>query len=270
MLVRRSLGTILGLFLVISAAPQDAPAQKVSRPARVVGSKAGVAKRAKPAKPAKVGKTAKSPLRRTTKTALRGKQKTQQQVAGASKDPIKDPGHLSQVKTRTALMSRHVYEGEPSASNPGTVNLNAAFAVLMPAGVKQREVRQLSYGNGTNTSQRVEVSGVKDGKWRGHIIGTVSVHDMAHLDWGAYRKAVDSRINADRIQVSYDHGPGTAKTVLAKGIKSDAATSVGIEVPLKKGGITRVIYDRTNATGQVVGSSDAYAGRIVEISWAGN
>lgn len=257
MLLRRTLGAVVGLFLIISAAPQDVPAG----PARV--------RRAKPA-----NNTAQRAQRNAPRLQVRSRQARTTNVQrlqnrSANRDPLKNPTHLRQVRTREALMSKHVYNGEPGPG--GQVFLNAAFAVLLPVqGVKQREVRAIEYGSGKNSSQRVEVSGIKDGKWRGHLIGTVSVHDMANLDWGPYRKAVDQRIAQDRIQVSYDYGPGTAKTVVAKGVPSKAATAVGIEVPLNKNGITRVIYDRTDANGRVVGASDAYAGRVVEIQWNGN
>jgi len=181
---------------------------------------------------------------------------------------LKDKVHLAAVKARVNHWKNVVQNGE---SDGNQVYFHAAGAELISTrGIKQTEVHGVSYGEGRDRSQRIRVSGIKDGKWRGHLVGWVSTHDLASLDWPQYTAAVNKRVTADRIQVSYDHGPGTARTVLVKGLKGAEATAVPIEVPLNKSGITRIIYDRTDSSGYRVGSSDAYVGRIVEIEQAGN
>ena len=51
---------------------------------------------------------------------------------------------------------------------------------------------------------------------------------------------------------------------------SQAATPVEIAVPLKRNQITKVIYDRVDRYGNVVGDADAYVGRRIELDWRGD
>lgn len=184
--------------------------------------------------------------------------------------PLKDAQHLKKVQARTRLLSKWVMEGKPSKN--GEVDLLAAYIELLPVkGIKQTEVHDLRYGeNGSHAgdrSQRIRVSGVKDGIYRGHGIGIASVHDLSHLSWEAFDKAAKQRIANDDITISYDHGPGTPRQVLVARVPSKAATAIPIEVPLNANGLTRVIYDRIDRTGGPSGRADAYVGRIVEIEW---
>jgi len=217
-----------------------------------------------------------------TASARPARQRTGQARPARATQPVRKPGvrasagsglqdkvHLAAVKARVNSWKSNVLNGESDGS--GQVYFHAAGAELISTrGTSQTEVRSVSYGQGKDHSQRVRVSGIKDGKWRGHLVGWVSTHDLSSLDWPQYHAAVAKRVAADRIQVSYDHGPGTPRTVLIKGLKGAEATAVPLEVPLNKSGITRIIYDRTDASGFRVGSSDAYVGRIVEIEYAGN
>jgi hypothetical protein len=188
----------------------------------------------------------------------------------SSRSPLTDAQHLRKVAQRTRHLTKITWEGE--SDGHGQYNFYAASAELIPAGgIKHRETQSLEYHSGSgDRSQRLTVTGIKDGVWRGHLIGTVSVHDLTHLDGQQFENTVKARIAADRIRISYDYGPGTQRTVLKDGLTSEAATAVGLEVPLKKGGVTRIIYDRTDAHGYIVGSSNAYVGRIVELEWPGS
>lgn len=215
-----------------------------------------------------LGGSAEAAARRTART-------TQPAAPPATRvrgvNPLTARPHMRAVNTRVRELTKDVNEGieEPN----GDLSFGAAGAELIAvAGIGETELRAVEYDPAThkNQSQRIVVTGVKDGIYRGHLVGTVSTHDLASLPWPAYRKQVAGRIAADRIEVSYDHGPNTARTVIAKGVRSKAATALPIEVPLKKGGMTRVIYDRTDARGNVVGDAEAYGGRIVELMWKGN
>lgn len=187
-----------------------------------------------------------------------------------AKDPLLSRAHQRKVSAAVSLESSHVRDGYPESG--GTVSFAAAGAYLIHApGVRETELRPVEYGHGKNQSQRIRLSGVgKGGIYRGTLIGTVSVHDLASLDWPQFYKALDGRIAQDRIKVSYDHGPGTRAVVLTRNLKGKEATAVPLNIPLNKSGLTRVIYDRTDARGAIVGDSGAYGGRIVEIEWSGN
>jgi hypothetical protein len=204
----------------------------------------------------------------------------QPQRQAAAVSPLKAPAHLRQVAARTKKYTRWVFDGEPGKGDE--IFFHAAFAELLPVkGIAQKQTKALSYGannsHANDRSQRLQVSGIgADGIWRGHLVGTVSVHDLLPAseeptlgEWKGMEQATKQRIASDFVRVSYDYGPGTQATVIADRVKSQAATAIPIEVPLNKNGITRVIYDRTTASGHVVGASDAYVGRIVEIEWSG-
>ena len=186
------------------------------------------------------------------------------------KDPLNSRTHQRAVAAAVGQESRLVRDGYPESN--GTVSFAAAGAYLVHTpGVRETELRAVEYGNGKNQSQRLRVSGIgKDGIYRGTLIGTVSVHDLSSLDWPQFYKALDGRIASDRIKVSYDFGPGTRKHVLTSGLKGKEATAIPVTVPLNPKGLTRLIYDRTDARGQIVGDSSAYGGRIVELEWTGN
>ena len=197
----------------------------------------------------------------------RGQRTTQQRNNASSQGAgLKDKVHVAAVKARVNHWKNVVKNGEADSS--GQLNFYAAGAELISTrGVKQTEVRGVAYGTGNDHSQRIKVTGVKNGKWSGHLVGWVSTHDLASMSWSQYASAVKNRVSNDRIMVSYDHGPGTAKKVLVKGLKGGEATSVPLkDVPLNPNGVTRIIYDRTDASGNRGGSSDAYVGRIVEIT----
>lgn len=188
----------------------------------------------------------------------------------APKDPLRSRTHQRAVSAAVRLESRHVRDGYPERN--GTVSFAAAGAYLIHApGVRETELRPVEYGDGKNQSQRIRVSGVgKDGRYRGTLIGTVSAHDLSNLDWPQFNVVLDGRIASDRIRVSYDHGPGTPRVVLTRDLQGKEATAVPLDLPLNRSGLTRVIYDRTDVRGRVVGDSGAYGGRIVEIEWGGN
>ena len=174
-------------------------------------------------------------------------------------------------------------------ANAGAAKQIAALAKDMRAGVygtngdllaaevtvvgkigQQRTVRELSYGQGRDVSQKIAVTGLgAQGIFKGVALGSVSTHDFGNLEGKAFDRAVAQRIAADRIMISYDHGPGTPVKPLVKGLRSLAVTQIPVSLPLKKGGVTRLIYDRTDARGNTVGASGAYTGRVVELVWDG-
>jgi hypothetical protein len=252
-----ALNKILIAGVIASMAVISAPAQADRAPSSRT-QRARKPQRAKP--PARRAKPARTPAQRTASSATLAR--------AASKTGVKSKSHLSKVEKARKKFANWVRNGEDQGS--GQTSFHAAFAEIVPAnGAVMKETRALEYGGGKQQSQRLSVSGVKNGTFQGHIVGTVSTHDLAHLTWGPYKKAVDKRIAADRIQVSYDYGSGSKRTIVAKGVKSKDATAVPLKIPLNKNGVTRVIYDRTNASGMVVGSSGAYAGRIIELNWNG-
>ena len=198
--------------------------------------------------------------------------------------PLKSPKHLQAVQRRTRTLSSWVIDGEPGrGKEKGESFFHAAFAELIPIqGVSHKMLADASYGDGPNGSHaddhpaRFRVSGVTDGIWRGHLIGTTSVHDLVpssdeptDAEWKQMAKETKARIASDYIQISYDHGPETPAKVLVSGVKARAATAIPIEVPLNPNGLTRVIYERTNAQGRVVGGVVGYGpGRIIELEVA--
>lgn len=207
------------------------------------------------------GQSANSRQRRTRSTARNRSTSQRSTNRGKPADGLKNAAYLTKVKAKVKEWIDYSKNGEPGAG--GQVYFNAAGAILMSApGIKQTEVRAVSYGEGNDRSQRIRVTGVKNGKWSGHLVGWVSTHDLGDSGFAA---ALARRVAGDRVKVSYDYGPGTKQTVIKSGVKGQEAVSVAIKaLPLNPNGITRVIYDRVSTNGPS-GRSDAYVGRIVEI-----
>ena len=131
--------------------------------------------------------------------------------------------------------------------------------------------REDSYGSGTNQSKAVKLTkGVgKNGKIRVTVMNNVSGHDLYHdgMTDAAYESAINQRVKSDRVRVSIRYPDGSTE-VLKDGVQSKVVTSVEVSATLKPGSNT-IFVDRTDASGRVVGSANALAGRGVEIQWNG-
>ena len=200
---------------------------------------------------------------------------------------LKDPVHLKRVARRVRTLTSWVTDGEPGKDEKGEESsfFHAAFAEVIPApGIKQKRLWALSYEEGpkanphaTDKPARHQVSGIgPDGIYRGHVLGTTSVHDLvpsadepSQADWDEMERRTNARIAEDYIRVSYDHGEGTSRVVLADKVKAEAATAIPVEIPMnpKPGGLTRILYERIDATGRLQGPgiSGYMPGRIIEL-----
>jgi hypothetical protein len=200
---------------------------------------------------------------------------------------LKDPAHLKKVARRVRMLTSWVTDGEQGKDEKGEESsfFHAAFAEVIPApGIKQKRLWALSYEEGpkanphaTDKPARHQVSGIgPDGIYRGHVLGTTSVHDLvpsadepSQADWDEMERRTNARIAEDYIRLSYDHGPGTPRVVIADKVKAQATTAIPVEIPMnpQPGGLTRILYERIDVNGRIQGPgiSGYMPGRIIEL-----
>jgi len=232
----------------------DVSAAKIATPNRK-----GKTTRQRPAarKPANVKQTGKA------KGALAARtQATRKPKPTAKSELTKKYGDA--VKRKKKEMTDWVWGNRPHASY--------TELVFHPQ-VKQKPLREDAYSTSTgqNQSKAVQVSGIgKAGSLQLTVLNNVSGHDL----WrdgsteASYKAAIDQRVKGDRVRVSIRFPDGSSK-ILKDGVQSKDVTAVDLSVQLKKGK-NFIFVDRTNASGGIVGSSGALAGRGVEVQWDGN
>ena len=188
--------------------------------------------------------------------------KAKRAVTSSAAAKKKSAQYKSAIAAKVKEMKDWVWGDSPTASYT---------QLVFDPKTQTRIDRDDSYGNGANQAeQRSVTSGIgSDGKVRLTVVNNVSVHDLWKdgMTEAAFKVLVDSRVKGDRVRVSLRSPDGSVR-VLKSGVQSKDVTAVDVAITLKKG-INVVFVDRTDAQGNVVGSSGALAGRGVEVVWDG-
>ena len=144
---------------------------------------------------------------------------------------------------------------------------NASNAVT----VKPGDYGQQKNGGYADSPQVVKVSGVPNGVLEMTHFGTVSTHDLFNETTEKFNEAkFKERVNDDRVAISYDYGAGTQRQRLVNLGLGGVVAKNDLKVPLNPKGITRIIYERQNTAGVVVGGTGGYTmGREVHLEWDG-
>lgn len=175
------------------------------------------------------------------------------------------PGAVAQSRTRE--LNSYV-RGD-------TGSLPAAFQELVLKNVRNAEtMKRGEYGDSphVDSPQVLKVSGVPNGELELTHIGTMSTHDFAGINnAGVFEQRLQSRASGDRVRISFDYGEGTPSKVLVDRGQGGVVSQHDVKVPLNPNGTTRLIYERQDSSGNVVGSRWGYQmGRIVNIQWDGS
>jgi hypothetical protein len=170
------------------------------------------------------------------------------------------PLSRARVQARTfSSMGRQMEIRSLVSSMSSTILRNATppFELVADGGANLRTRRYGSYHD--NIVPQVEASGVGPS-------ATLSATVLAPVSGHVGAESARQWAKTDTFSIYVQHGNGP-RTTLASNVRStDLVTSHDIKVPLKKGEITKVFYDRSGSAG-VAGFP---SGRTIEIVWNGN
>jgi len=170
--------------------------------------------------------------------------------------------HESVVNAVRADMRLDVV-GRPSARG---LEFEAAYQklVLKTETAHAQTIRAGSY-TPVDQPHQVKISGVPGGLLRATHLGTTSSHDL-----GGNQARIDARALSDRVRIAIDHGEGTPQRILVDRGLSGHVSLHDIEIPLKLGTPTRLLYERLDQAGNILGGRLGYqSGRILELHWDG-